>query len=88
VIENMVARDGVEPPTPAFSGLYSTIRISLILFIVDPSRRRFSCTFVVPIGAIYCTQLPPRLSCFRSVATFARRSATMIDILSIASRWD
>jgi hypothetical protein len=23
VIENMVARDGVEPPTPAFSGLYS-----------------------------------------------------------------
>ena len=24
VIENMVARDGVEPPTPAFSGLYST----------------------------------------------------------------
>jgi hypothetical protein len=24
VIENMVARDGVEPPTPAFSGLYPT----------------------------------------------------------------
>jgi len=24
VIENMVARDGVEPPTPAFSGLRST----------------------------------------------------------------
>jgi len=23
VIENMVARDGVEPPTPAFSGLRS-----------------------------------------------------------------
>jgi len=25
VIENMVARDGIEPPTPAFSGLRSTI---------------------------------------------------------------
>ena len=25
VIENMVARDGVEPPTPAFSGLATTI---------------------------------------------------------------
>jgi hypothetical protein len=24
VIENMVARDGVEPPTPAFSGLRTT----------------------------------------------------------------
>ena len=24
IIENMVARDGVEPPTPAFSGLRST----------------------------------------------------------------
>ena len=24
VIENMVARDGIEPPTPAFSGLRST----------------------------------------------------------------
>jgi len=24
VIENVVARDGVEPPTPAFSGLRST----------------------------------------------------------------
>ena len=24
VIESMVARDGVEPPTPAFSGLRST----------------------------------------------------------------
>ena len=27
LVENMVARDGVEPPTPAFSGLRSTIRI-------------------------------------------------------------
>jgi hypothetical protein len=27
----MVARDGIEPPTPAFSGLASPIRISLIL---------------------------------------------------------
>jgi len=24
LLENMVARDGVEPPTPAFSGLRST----------------------------------------------------------------
>jgi hypothetical protein len=23
-VENMVARDGIEPPTPAFSGLRST----------------------------------------------------------------
>jgi hypothetical protein len=30
LIERMVARDGIEPPTPAFSGLYSAIRISLI----------------------------------------------------------
>ena len=29
VIENMVARDGVEPPTPAFSGLASPIAINL-----------------------------------------------------------
>jgi hypothetical protein len=26
----LVARDGVEPPTPAFSGLYSTKVITLI----------------------------------------------------------
>ena len=24
MLENMVARDGIEPPTPAFSGLRST----------------------------------------------------------------
>jgi len=30
VIENEVARDGVEPPTPAFSGLDSPIPICLI----------------------------------------------------------
>ena len=30
----MVARDGIEPPTPAFSGLASTIGISLILFTI------------------------------------------------------
>ena len=28
----MVARDGIEPPTPAFSGLDSTITILLIPF--------------------------------------------------------
>jgi hypothetical protein len=28
----MVARDGIEPPTPAFSGPQSAIRISLIRF--------------------------------------------------------
>ena len=27
-----VGEEGIEPPTPAFSGLASTIRISLILF--------------------------------------------------------
>jgi hypothetical protein len=32
----MVARDGIEPPTPAFSGLYSTIVISLIPFTLTP----------------------------------------------------
>jgi hypothetical protein len=31
VIENVVARDGVEPPTPAFSGLDTADVISLIL---------------------------------------------------------
>jgi hypothetical protein len=31
VIDSMVARDGVEPPTPAFSGLYSTIVISQLI---------------------------------------------------------
>jgi hypothetical protein len=29
-----VARDGIEPPTPAFSGLASSSLISLILFII------------------------------------------------------
>ena len=27
---NMVARDGIEPPTPAFSGLYSSVGKSFI----------------------------------------------------------
>jgi hypothetical protein len=30
----VVARDGIEPPTPAFSGLASTIGISWILFTI------------------------------------------------------
>ena len=30
LLKRMVARDGVEPPTPAFSGLYSAIHIRLI----------------------------------------------------------
>jgi len=30
VLENVVARDGIEPPTPAFSGLYSPIVNELI----------------------------------------------------------
>jgi hypothetical protein len=30
--EEVVARDGIEPPTPAFSGLAPFILISLILF--------------------------------------------------------
>jgi hypothetical protein len=29
VFENMVARDGIEPPPPAFSGLYSPRSIAL-----------------------------------------------------------
>ena len=34
VIENMVARDGVEPPTPAFSGLASpTVNLLILLYI-------------------------------------------------------
>jgi len=36
VIENMVARDGVEPPTPAFSGLDTAIFISFIPLILSP----------------------------------------------------
>ena len=36
---NVVARDGIEPPTPAFSGLDSTIRISRILFTLTPLHR-------------------------------------------------
>src|ERR1700730_12734456 len=29
LLKNMVARDGIEPPTPAFSGLYSPRSIAL-----------------------------------------------------------
>ena len=36
VIENMVARDGVEPPTPAFSGLYSAILKCLKILNLPP----------------------------------------------------
>src|SRR5215475_9986438 len=36
----MVARDGIEPPTPAFSGLRSTIAIVLIL-LSQPSPNAF-----------------------------------------------
>jgi hypothetical protein len=34
VFENMVARDGIEPPTPAFSGLAPTVANLLILLCV------------------------------------------------------
>jgi len=34
--ENMVARDGVEPPTPAFSGLYSAIHKRLKILNLPP----------------------------------------------------
>jgi len=33
VLENVVARDGIEPPTPAFSGLGPAILILLILLL-------------------------------------------------------
>jgi hypothetical protein len=36
VIETMVARDGVEPPTPAFSGLDAADLISLIPLSLSP----------------------------------------------------
>jgi len=31
MIENMVARDGIEPPTPAFSGLHSAKMLESIV---------------------------------------------------------
>jgi hypothetical protein len=37
----VVARDGIEPPTPAFSGLASVVRISLILLITISLYRCF-----------------------------------------------
>jgi len=42
VIENMVARDGIEPPTPAFSGLATAAFISLIPFSLTSSGSTFS----------------------------------------------
>jgi len=33
IVESMVARDGIEPPTPAFSGLGPAILILLILLL-------------------------------------------------------
>jgi hypothetical protein len=38
----MVARDGVEPPTPAFSGLDTTVAISLNPLALVPSFSLFS----------------------------------------------
>ena len=35
MFENVVARDGIEPPTPAFSGLASLIVNLLIRFAMD-----------------------------------------------------
>jgi hypothetical protein len=35
-MKNKVARDGIEPPTPAFSGLRSTGFIFLVIREVDP----------------------------------------------------
>jgi hypothetical protein len=43
VFENMVARDGVEPPTPAFSGLYS---LSLNPFSINNLIRQGGPSFV------------------------------------------
>ena len=34
MLENMVARDGIEPPTPAFSGWHSAALIFLIPFVL------------------------------------------------------
>ena len=42
MIENMVARDGVEPPTPAFSGLDTAVAILLNLLALAPSFSPFS----------------------------------------------
>jgi hypothetical protein len=36
LIENMVARDGVEPPTPAFSGLDTPVFSSRKPLLVQP----------------------------------------------------
>jgi hypothetical protein len=35
-LKSMVARDGVEPPTPAFSGLDTTVAILLIFRSLAP----------------------------------------------------
>ena len=34
MLENVVARDGIEPPTPAFSGLDSTMLILLTTLVL------------------------------------------------------
>jgi hypothetical protein len=41
----MVARDGIEPPTPAFSGLDTAIANPLILFTI-------SLNFSLPVGVL------------------------------------
>jgi hypothetical protein len=53
----MVARDGFEPPTPAFSGLYSREETALIS-ITSRFQTLFICTHNVPNGthAVFALQ--------------------------------
>jgi hypothetical protein len=46
-VDSMVARDGVEPPTPAFSGLRSATTNSFIRRMLDRDVRQNHVTFLV-----------------------------------------
>jgi hypothetical protein len=64
---SLVARDGIEPPTPAFSGLDSLRRICMIrqgfLSVLVTNGSLFWNGFGMRIGMSYCTNPSTTLRC-------------------------
>jgi len=69
VIENMVARDGIEPPTPAFSGLDSARVILLCLHCLALFVALVSVRF---IGTIMEPKISARRNAFSNSLHFLR----------------
>ncbi len=81
VLENMVARDGIEPPTPAFSGLDSEKVILLIrhwlALSIAPVSVRFIGTIVEPKFRLAGT---PQFHFIASCASTAEQSNPLENI--------